>query len=228
MIRAIFTFMIVTASASHAAATPCVSSTFDVPLPGATDVTSHVTDLPSSVFPAFWQEGRLGDYRYQIFANIAGVLRGDKQDEPWAIEITCDAATETCTFTPTGNPPEPATRTAERIGQCLVPTFPINDTSQVLEQTAQQPRSSEHESALEPETVNAPVPCGLAITNELTDVATLQRLLFLLGEDPGPVDGFLGPRSFFAMEAYVNNPGWSTPIPDLITELSEQHCALTQ
>jgi len=91
---------------TQAAATPCVSSTFDVPVPGATDVTSYVTDLPSPSFPAFWQEGRLDGYAYRIFANATGMVRGVGQYDEWAIELHCDAGAETCTFTPTGTPPK--------------------------------------------------------------------------------------------------------------------------
>ena len=228
MRRVICTAIIAAALATQIAAAPCVSPTFDVPFPGATDVTSHVTDLPSSVFPAFWQEGRLDGYDFQIFANATGVLRGGAQDQPWAIEIACDVSAGTCDFGPTGTPPEPATRVAERIGQCLVPSLAIADTTPTPEQSAPEQTEPEPVAVLDVAPEVEPQPCGLAVTNELTDVATMQRLLVLLGKDPGPVDGFLGPQSFSAMEAYVSNPGWGTPIADLVSVLSEQHCALTR
>jgi hypothetical protein len=227
MTRTVFAFAVLCASMAQAETAPCVSPTFDVAFPGATDVTSHVTDLPSSTFPAFWQEGRLDGYPYKIFANATGVLRGDGPDQVWAIDVMCDASAETCAFTETGTPPEPAGRVAERIAHCLVPAFPLP----VL---AEEPESVEEPTPLPepnvPEPIDTPVvqedkPCGLALSDEETEVATMQRLLVLIGEDPGPVDGFLGPQSFAAMADYTDDPGWDTSVPDLIVVLDELHCA---
>ncbi|MEN8896407.1 MAG: hypothetical protein ABF248_10015 [Yoonia sp.] len=127
MIRAICIAIVFATAGTQGAATPCVSPTFDVPFPDATDVTSRVIDLPSSAFPAFWQEGLLDGYAYQVFANATGRLRGGARDQPWVIEVTCDVSSETCEFTQKGNPPKQATAVAERIGKCLVPTLAIDD-----------------------------------------------------------------------------------------------------
>lgn len=217
--------------ATQGSAEPCVSATFDVPVPGATDVILHVTDLPSAKFPAFWQEGRLDGYPYRIFANATGLVRSDGQGQPWAIELQCDAASETCKFTPSGTPPDAATRVAERLGQCLVPAISVPEPTVAAEQ-GMEPTEGLAQAAADPvfenESEAEARPCGLAVVDEETEIAAMQRLLILLGEDPGPVDGFLGPKSFAAMEAFVDNPGWATSIPDLLTELSEQHCAKTR
>ncbi len=238
MIRTIAALSIVVASTTQAWAAPCVSSTFDVPFPGATDVLSHVTDLPSSTFPAFWQEGRLDGFAYKIFANATGVLRSADADQPWIIEVSCDVSNETCAFSQLGPPPETAPRVAERIGECLVgttstaetppePAAPIaEDVSTVVAVTS--PALVVVEPVAEAPSPEPNTACGLAITSESTDVATMQRLLIMLGEDPGPVDGFLGPQTFNAMEAFVSNPGWGSSIPELVIVLSEQHCSQTQ
>jgi hypothetical protein len=52
----------------------------------------------------------------------------------------------------------------------------------------------------------------------------MQRLLVMAGEDPGPVDGFLGPKSFAAMEVFVQGANWGTPIPDVIDALDASLC----
>lgn len=238
MKRALFMLIAVVASATQLAARPCVSPTFDVPLAGATDVTSHVTDLPSSAFPAFWQEGRLDGYAYKIFANGTGMLRGDGGDQPWSIEVMCDVSDATCTLSQTGAPPETAVRASERIAQCLAPQTVIGkDPQEPVAPIAEgadaaiavtSPALVQPDAAPEPQTPEPDTACGAAITNEATDIATLQRLLVLLGEDPGPVDGFLGPQTFAAMEAFVTDPSWSTPIPELVTVLSQMHCAQSQ
>ncbi|MEJ6399117.1 hypothetical protein [Yoonia sp. 208BN28-4] len=219
-------------SATQAAAAPCVSPTFDVPLPGATDVTSHVTDLPSSAFPAFWQEGRLDGYEYRIFANASGVLQGERDGQPWRIEVSCDANDKTCSQTEIGPAPAPAMQVAERIGQCLVPPPPVAEVADEAQNEEQPTPVSKVEPAapqvVAPAETEAVVECGIALVNEATEIATMQRLLLLLREDPGPVDGFLGPQTFAAMAPFIDNPGWSTPISDAVTVLSEKHCALAR
>lgn len=215
---------------TQAAATPCVSATFDVPVPGATDVTSYVTDLPSPSFPAFWQKGRLDGYGYRIFADASGVVRGLGQYDEWAVELQCDPVSEACTFTRTGAPPEAAQRVADRLSHCLIPALaPVDAPTQT-----RQPPSADIiaeariEPAPQPVVEAEPEPCGIALIDEEAAIATLQRLLILLGEDPGPVDGFLGPNTFSAMAPFIDNPNWNTPIPDLLIELSIQHCSLVQ
>lgn len=216
---------------AQAETTPCVSPSFDVPFPGATDVTSYVTDLPSSAFPAFWQEGRLDGYAYKIFANATGVLRGGGADQTWKIDMTCDASVGTCALTQTGTPPEAATRVATRVGQCLAPALskpavvenvaPAAAQEPIPEQLAVAPTD-------QPMGGQADKTCGVALTDEASDIATMQRLLVLLGEEPGPVDGLLGPQSFAAMRAFTDNPGWATSVPDLVAVLDEQHCVRVQ
>lgn len=226
MIRTICTILMAGMLASQAVAAPCVSPTFDVPFPGATDVKAHVTDLPSSTFPAFWQEGRLEGYAYKIFANGTGLLRGGPDDQPWRIEVICDPVAEGCTVAQTGTSPEAALQLAERIGQCLIPTWREDDTQQTQTQTVVKPNDDVQDN--ETHSVALASECGLDLAQEATEVATMQRLLTLLGEDPGPVDGFLGPKTFAAMAAFVEEPGWGTAIQNVLMDLSDRHCALVQ
>ncbi|EET47479.1 hypothetical protein TR2A62_0675 [Thalassobium sp. R2A62] len=69
------------------------------------------------------------------------------------------------------------------------------------------------------------VACGRALADELTEAATLQRLLKMAGADPGPIDGFLGPKSFAAMDVFVEDAGWGTSISNTI-ELLDKHLCL--
>ncbi|MCF2869863.1 hypothetical protein L0664_02170 [Octadecabacter sp. G9-8] len=219
------------ASATPALAAPCVSDTFDVPLPGATDVVSHVTDVPSSQFPGFWQEGQLDGYQYKIFANATATLRGGPSDSDWSIELICDLSAKTCAVTEIGTPPANAPQVARRLEQCFVPSPEINaDAAQptgepptdvgVAETTFDQQAPTENplEGAVQ-ET------CGVALVDEQSDVAIMQRLLIMVGSDPGVVDGFLGPATFEAMDDHVENSGWDTSIPDLISQLDRLHCS---
>jgi hypothetical protein len=56
----------------------------------------------------------------------------------------------------------------------------------------------------------------------------MQRLLLMVGSDPGPVDGFLGPRTFAAMDDFVEDSGWNTSTTDVITLLDKLHCERVQ
>ena len=226
MIRIPCAILIAGMPVTQALAVPCVSPTFDVPFPGATDVTSHVSDLPSSTFPAFWQEGRLEGFAYKIFANGTGLLRSGPEDQLWRIDVICNPGAEDCTVAQTGASPEAALQVAKRIGQCFIPTWRKDDTQQTQTQTVVEPNDDVQDN--ETLTVAPASECGLDLGQEATEVATMQRLLTLLGEDPGPVDGFLGPKTFAAMAAFVDDPGWGTAIPNVIKDLAEQHCAQAQ
>lgn len=69
IVRSIIPFVLV-AAASPVLGQACVSSTFDRSVPGAQNVVSHISDVPSVQFPAFWQEGTLDMYRYRIFQTV--------------------------------------------------------------------------------------------------------------------------------------------------------------
>lgn len=211
--------------ASALAADPCVTATFDRPVEGATDVVSHVSDVPSARFPAFWQEGVFDGVRYKITAAGEGVVRPLNLVEDWDVSFVCDPATGACDFDENRTPPEQAVAVAKVMGQCLLGQEPTPDPApiavavELAEPDTIQPRARPAPTA--------PTPCGSATVDEATDIALMQRLLLLAGEDPGPVDGFLGPQSFAAMAAFVDNPGWDTPIRDVIAAIDAQLCNAT-
>jgi hypothetical protein len=106
--------------ASPVAAAPCVSKTFDRPLPGAMNVEWHVSDVPSAQFPAFWQNGIINGYDYTLFAPADGLLRSTDAIHDWEITITCNASAQTCEMTRDGDPPPDVESVSRLIGQCLL------------------------------------------------------------------------------------------------------------
>lgn len=210
--------------AAPLAADPCVSPTFDRPLPNATGVETFVSDVPSAQFPAFWQTGTIDSYQYRLFSNQEGDLRSSDPNADWSVEIACHAESQSCDTTVKGQASSEALKVADDLGQCLL-------GKNIIEATAVP--VSEDSIAIEPQEASqqpapAKTPCGTQIVNEETDVATMQRLLILLGEDPGPVDGFLGPASFKAMDAFVEDANWHTSITDVIVLLDTLHCERSQ
>ncbi|AGI67013.1 hypothetical protein OAN307_c13250 [Octadecabacter antarcticus 307] len=208
-------------------AAPCVSATFDRPLPGATDVVSFVTDVPSVQFPAFWQQGHIGEFSYKIFSNAEGVLRPTGPAQDWSIEISCDGPTQACDLGPEGAPTEDALRIASILGQCLI--HADIDKTDFMPPAEPAPVSTPEDVAdvIDVQATPNPAPklsCGLFIINEATDEAVMQRLLVMAGSDPGPVDGFLGPRTFRAMDNFVVDSGWATSVDEVIILLDKLLC----
>lgn len=241
--RALICLLGISVGATAAAAEPCVSPRFDQPLPGAENVVSHVSDVPSARFPAFWQTGTLDGARYTIFSTAEGRLRPLDQRQDWDLDITCDVAGQSCTTAARGVVPNAARATADWIGQCLISADPTPQPDvppapetpvalpPVPDLLATNVSGIEAPTQAEPDldtakTVETPVPtaCGVDKTDEATDVATLQRLLTMAGTDPGPVDGFLGPKSFAAMEEFVEGANWGTSISDTIAVLDAHLC----
>ncbi|WP_342069015.1 peptidoglycan-binding domain-containing protein [Yoonia algicola] len=214
-------------TASSLVAAPCVSNTFDRPLPGATSVVSHVSDVPSAQFPAFWQDGVVNGYAYTIFASAEGTLRPTDAFQDWEIKITCDVSAQTCEMSRVGIPPEDAEIVSRSIGQCLlgaeveaVAPVPV---------AAAVPATDPINAAVAPETVGtsaktAKVVCRAASVEETDDVAALQRLLVIAGENPGQVDGVLGPKSISAIEAFSPGSSANRTVPELISLLETYLC----
>jgi len=210
-------------AASSALAEPCVTATFDRPLDDAENVAHYVSDVPSAQFPAFWQTGLLNGFRYKVFASSEGGLRPTDNLQDWEIAITCKMAGETCTLDIIGVPPQAANDTANIIGQCLLGIEQRADLPETIipvQPNPELPTSVE----TEPQQAADLVTCGVELVDEQTSVATLQRLLHMAGENPGPVDGFLGPKSFAAMESFVENPSWATSIPATIALVDRHLC----
>ncbi|WP_242650963.1 peptidoglycan-binding domain-containing protein [Yoonia tamlensis] len=204
-----------------------MSATFDRSFPHATGVESFIADVPSAQFPAFWQTGLIDGYQYRLFSNGEGEIKASDPNQDWVVEIACETAGQSCDITVDGDAPTEALQIADTITQCLLsseitlarttPENPIVDTTVTSQENVVAPQNSETEIA-----------CGVATVNEANDVATMQRLLILLGEDPGPVDGVLGPASFKAMGAFVDDSNWNTSIKNVISALDALHCERSQ
>ena len=111
--------VIQTLLAAPAFAEPCVGAAFDIPFPGAVDVSMHHADVPAAQFPGVWQTGMIEGQFYQIFANRLAVLQQDRSAPTWAINVDCQQ--RPCSITVDGNPPETALNTSKKLEQCLVP-----------------------------------------------------------------------------------------------------------
>jgi hypothetical protein len=214
--------------ASSVLAAPCVSNTFDRPLPGAINVEWHVSDVPSAQFPAFWQDGVINGYAYTIFASAEGTLRPTDALQDWEITINCTVSAQTCDTTRAGNPPQDAENVSRSIGQCLlgkdletvapVPVAAIAVAAIVPVNAAVAPER------IDTTTTTASILCRAASAEEVNDVAALQRLLILVGEDPGQVDGVLGPKSIAAIEAFSTGSSANRTVPEVIALLETHLC----
>ncbi len=195
-------------------AEPCVSDTFERPFPEATSVVSHVSDVPSVQFPVFWQEGILQGFRYKILASGEGIVRPINPQESWVVSIACDALRLVCDYSIEGPVPQAAIKVSNSVGQCLVGVEHLDAETTSLEASQVTPETSRPT-------------CGSASIDEVNQVAAMQRLLVIAGEDPGPVDGLLGARTFSAMEPFVQGADWNTSISDMIALLDSRLCAST-
>ena len=208
--------------ATSVAAEPCVSSTFNQPLPGATQVETHVSDVPSAQFPGFWQDGIIDGYAYTIFASAEGTLRPTDIREEWAIEITCDLAEQACQTNHTGTPPQGTQTVSKLIGKCLLGAELVTPEPELPPEFEAAPVLAVAAPASE-ETEQTTV-CAAATVDEANEIASLQRLLILVGEDPGMVDGILGSRSLAAIEAFSSRASTSRTVPEVIALLQVHLC----
>lgn len=206
--------------AAEGFAQPCVSSTFDTPMPGATNVISTVTDVPSVQFPAFWQQGDIEGFRYRLFSNGEGVIAPATADPSWRIEITCDVA-DSCSLSPIGSPPAEAITIADIVGQCLIRSD-IEASDFKIEPTPTIEPAVAVVVVDEPPIVEPP--CGIETVTETNEVAALQRLLVIAGANPGAIDGLLGPNTFQALASYVDDPSWDISVPAAIATVDAAIC----
>ncbi|WP_019954945.1 peptidoglycan-binding domain-containing protein [Yoonia vestfoldensis] len=206
--------------ATGAVAAPCVSGTFDLPLPGATNVVSHVSDVPSAQFPAFWQQGQIDDFVYTIFASAEGTLRPTDADQDWRITLRCSVADQSCDFATAGAPPRDAEIVARSIGQCLLGA----QMAPVAAETAGPVDATGTSDTARTAAIAGPSVCPAAASKEASDVAILQRLLTSAGQDPGEIDGVLGPKSYAAIEAFAVGASTNRTVPQIITLLETQLC----
>jgi hypothetical protein len=191
-------------------------------------VVSHVSDVPSAQFPAFWQDGVVSGYAYTIFASAEGTLRPTDAFQDWEMTITCDVSAQTCEMSRVGIPPEGAKIVARSIGQCLLGAevetaapFPVTALA--------VPATDPVNAASAPDTIGtgattAKLLCRAASVAETDDVAALQRLLIVAGENPGQVDGVLGPKSIAAIEAFSPGSSVNRTVPEVIELLETYLC----
>lgn len=201
--------LVMAAAAGPARAAPCVSATFDKPLPNAVDVVTRRADVPSPQFPGLWQEGRLDGLFYALFANGEALVRSGRRTSDWQVKVACPTGTADCTITAEGDPPQQARDIADVLGRCLQGV------------------------ALAPPPPPAPTPeqrpaCGLATVPEGTPVAVLQSLLIASGTDPGPVDGILGTQTQDALAQTLGDAASSLTITDAIAALDRLLCDPSQ
>jgi hypothetical protein len=240
------------AQAGFAAAEPCVSDTFDRPLPRATNVLTRRVDIPSPQFPGLWQEGIIGGYFYTLFANGEGVLQATPDEPGWAINIICDEAAKTCERVPEGLPaPADALAIVDLLERCYISPETAQDIVQptvvaspepIVEPVSEPTPVSEPITVADPTTAAEPtpvaeatsaptteppppsIPCGLNAIPEGAEGITVQRLLLLGGADPGPIDGFPGNRTRTAIVELLGEKAADMPIPAAIITLDQLLC----
>ena len=158
---------------------------------------------------------------YTIFANGEALVQSNRSAPDWAITVTCDAASATCTRSQEGAVPQEAQQTALLLEQCLLRPEIADIGGQDIpspEMTA-APAATPTTQAAPPET------CGLAALPQGEPGITLQRLLARAGADPGPIDGFPGKRTQAAVVQILGPSGATMPLTETIAALDHVLCA---
>ena len=217
------------------AAAPCVGPALDRPLPGAQDVRQVSADVPTARFPGLWQQGRVDGLVYRIFGDGTAVLSDDPGAPRWQIRVDC--AEPTCRTAVTGAPDAGADRVAAALGRCLTgqavtatdlrrtaPAFPTGLPKDVPDQGRGLPPAAALATAAGQAPRRPALECrpDPALFGD-TPAHTLQRMLLAAGQDPGPDDGVLGPRSQTALQAALG-PKASTDVPRAILALQAMRC----
>lgn len=189
---------------SSAGAETCVSDTFDRPYPGATEVATRHVDVPSSRFPAIWQEGRIDGFYYRVWSHEDAVLQSDRTAPEWAILVTCKAGETQCRRMVEGTAPAGAVRVADELASCLTnPAFAGRLPEATEDFSAPNVEEATQDDTPEPDETDVPpddpASCGLADLPEGPPGLTLQRLLVKAGADPGPLDGIAGRKTYRAL-----------------------------
>lgn len=218
------------------AAAPCVGTTFDLPFPDATNVETRLADAPSPQFPGIWQEGLISGWPYRLFANGDGDLRSDPNTPLWEIAFICQSNEEACSVTQKGTLPDGAARVATNLQNCmlglpLVTAFPVPAPDPVAELQPETELENEtaDESAVEiigSEDVT-PEPCGVALVSGRSNIADLQELITLAGEDAGPADGIMGPQTRDALTNVIGETAANLDVPEAIAQLDKLLCERT-
>lgn len=213
-------------------AQPCVTQSFERPLPGARNVEVRQADVPSARFPAFWQEGLLFGYAYRIYPNATAELAAEFQRAAWRIDVTCDTDAGTCRYDTTGNAPPNGAGIAEILGACLLGSDVVGKEVVPERQAVVAPPQAPV-AAPDPEPqpdpfeveVVARANCSKADMPEGNTVFVVQTLLIAAGQDPGPVDGLLGPATLGALNAYLGAAYDAATLAQAIEPLRRKICA---
>lgn len=202
--------LLLACGATKGMAEPCVSSTFDVPIPSAVDVVTRHADVPSPKFPGLWQEGSLDGYFYALYANGEGILKSARETSEWDIRVVCEADEGDCSIKTNGVPPEDAQGVVDILTLCL----------------QGQPLTSPEIPTPEPETPEPQevIPCGLATIPEGPAGLSLQRLLVIAGQDPGPVDGLIGRNTRNALAAILGAEAYEMEVSEAVSALDRWMC----
>ncbi|MEF3049204.1 hypothetical protein [Pseudotabrizicola sp. L79] len=227
------------AQGSVAAAETCVGAGFDQPFPGATAVVTRQADVPTPQFPGLWQEGLIGGYFYELYANGEASLKADPAGEAWQITVDCKEGA--CAQTVQGNPPDGASQIAAQLGQCLVspvvtpiladpvpaeapPEAPVEASAEAAPVVAEAPAEVQPTPVPPPE--EAKPPCGLATLPAADPGTTLQLLLVAAGADPGPIDGMPGQNTMNALASILGQGAKAMAIDAAISALDAHLCAM--
>jgi len=195
-------------------AQPCVTQSFERPLPGARNVEVRQADVPSARFPAFWQEGLLFGYAYRIYPNATAELAAEFQRAAWRIDVTCDTDAGTCRYDTTGN--------GDVVGKEVVPERQAVVAPPQAPVAAPDPEPQPDPFEVE---VVARANCSKADMPEGNTVFVVQTLLIAAGQDPGPVDGLLGPATLGALNAYLGAAYDAATLAQAIEPLRRKICA---
>ncbi|WP_106743744.1 peptidoglycan-binding domain-containing protein [Yoonia maritima] len=225
-----------TVIATSTLAAPCVLSTFDKPLPGATNVEWRHADVPSARAPGVWQEGRIGDYVYWLYPTGDGILAESKRASEWRINFVCDSTIGECAYSNIGNPSDTAQDIAATLGRCLLgdtlteedilgPEDVVTPTVEVLPLVENIETSETTSDAQEETFQEVPPPCGLALLPDGPPILTLQRLLDRAGIPPGPLDNIMGPLTREAIRDALGEDAVDWDVEVAVTVLDQQICA---
>lgn len=116
--------LLATLPAAALSAPSCPGPDLSVPPPGATAVELRHADVPDARFPGWWQQGRLGDLVYRLYAGGFGTIGAGPHMEAWRIEISCNPRDRTCTYRDFGEVPEGMQPRARQLGTCLLGPAP--------------------------------------------------------------------------------------------------------
>lgn len=184
---------------------PCIGQGFDIPFPQAVDTRLSYVDVPSAIAPSYWQEGKIEGLFYHIYPNNSANLIPDKYKPQWSIFTDCQDTKKPCQYKFSGSPPENAKEISIKLGACL------------RGETVEPARAIEAYSPVEN--------CGLAPEADPNPMVTLQKLLTMLGQNPGDADGFYGAKTETALRNVFPDLKFPIDVKQAINLANQKLCA---